>query len=83
MAYIEVEVFEVAGSRPKTKKALKELVKEGHELSFLSVSPFNSYAATLSQMSVGDNLTIAGPNPWSDRRWFATVSKTAKGVTVK
>ena len=83
MAYIEVEVWDSKGNRPKTKKELKALVKEGDNLYFVSVSMFNNWYGYLEDVKEGDNLTIAGPNPHSDRRWFATVSKTSKGVTVK
>ncbi len=79
MSWIDVEVtgYEVGGSykgMPKTKKELKEWVKSADVLLyFKSTSPFVSYIRAPGQMDEGDKLTTCGPDPWQDRRWFASI----------
>ena len=79
MSWVEVEVtgYEIGGSykgMPKTKKQLREWAKSADvAIYFKSISPFNSYNKAPADMQPGDKLTVAGPDPWKDRRWFASI----------
>ncbi len=78
--WIEVEVVYANNTRPKTKKELKESIATGKQLTFQSVSPFDTYAESTSTLAPGDRLIVAGPNPWTDRRWYAQVIVSDTGT---
>ena len=78
--WIEVEVVYEDESRPKTKKELKESVATGKKMYFQAVSPFDTYSELTSTLAPGDRLIVAGPNPWTDRRWYAQVIVSDIGV---
>lgn len=74
MSYINVGAF-VAGGRPKTKKALKEALTDAPQtVRFEGTSAmgpqFRGYARDLTE---GIRLSVAGPDPYTSRKWFATV----------
>jgi len=82
MSWIEVEAFCENGTRPKTKKQLKEDVAAGKRIDLISVSPFNNFAGATPDLQPGTRLTLAGPNPWSDRRWYAQILVNKDGKVV-
>lgn len=60
------------GSNFKSKKALREAVAAGESVIFYDTSAFNNRgnpsAAELSPIDV-----VVGPDPYTDRRWYANV----------
>jgi hypothetical protein len=54
------------GASYATKKALKESV--GKPLRFIETSMFGA------EFRSNGSLTVVGPDPYRDRRWFATVT---------
>lgn len=73
-----------ANYRPiPTKKALREAIKEGKGLYLEATSIFgNEYDGPLSEAPAG-SYWVVGPDPRRDRRWFAQIDKTDKGMKVK
>lgn len=63
------------GAPYKTKKALKEAV--GSPLRYIETSMFG-----LEFKAPGDN-TVVGPDPYTKRSWFATVTVDADGIILK
>lgn len=79
--------------RVRSKKTLKDALK-GHAGDVV----FDNTAMTLGngehlgggqaeyrgdEVPEGVSLSVVGPDPYTDRRWYATVQRTATGVTVK
>lgn len=58
------------------KKTLKEAVaQEPQSVWFQSVGGlFDHFSGGLEDIPRGTVLTIVGPDPWRDRRWYATVA---------
>lgn len=75
MNHINVGAY-VDGVRPKTKKALKEAVKAGKHVEFDGTAlrdEGNRYTVQHTIANQNDVLQVTGPNPYRDRRWYATV----------
>lgn len=72
----------VRGSRPKTKKAIKEAVIEApSRVSLEATSMFgNEYDGPVSEAPDG-TYTFVGPNPYTDRRFYGNIVK--KGDFIK
>lgn len=95
MSFINVGAY-VGESRPASKRALREALASGAEVSFDTTSAFGPtemitapgfsdavVAFTGSRRLVrGEKLSVVGPDPYSNRKWYATVEITAAG-TVK
>lgn len=80
--YINTGAY-VQGKRPATKKALREAVAAGLAVIFDSTSPFaDGKGCTPSTIPAGTKLSVVGPDPYRDRKWYATVTVSANG-TVK
>jgi hypothetical protein len=62
------------GAAYKTKKALRESV--GKPLRYIETSFFGA------EYKADGKLTVVGPDPYNDRRWFATVTMQ-DGLIVK
>lgn len=76
----------VAGRHPKTKKALREAIVGGEQdIVFEPTSPFQRpdwiKVSDIEDGSTG-TVYVVGPDPFTDRRWYAQValSKTGKVV---
>lgn len=73
----------VNGQRPKSKKAVREAVASGMLVSIEATSWHgDEYDGSVSGAPVGAYLFV-GPDPHTDRRFYGTITVTAKGVTVK
>lgn len=84
MAFENVGAY-INGSRPRTKKALKEALKERPtEVSFDATSMFAQVGSyQLDDLpGSGIKLSVTGPDPYTARNWYATVEVKADG-TVK
>jgi len=67
----------------KTKKTLKELISENPSgVTFYETSIYGTYHGgedfNGEDLKDGINYSVCGPNPFTDRRWYATV-KLEKG----
>lgn len=79
MSYINVGAY-VNGIRPKSKKALKEALKSAPgTVKFVGTSPFTPFSGGVSDIPDGAKLSVVGPNPYTNRRWYATVFVGAFG----
>jgi hypothetical protein len=76
MSYINTGAY-VDGARPRTKKALKEAVKDApHTVTFDGTSPLSpdggrNYRA--DEVPAGHVLVVCGPDPYIKRNWWANV----------
>ena len=71
----------VFGARPKSKKALREALQShpGHvELDPTSLYDLDSAPRTVDELTEGTTLYVVGPDPYKDRRWYATVTVTER-----
>lgn len=77
MSYINVGAF-INGERPKSKKALREALKGAPEtVSFDSTSPMGpQFSGAASAIPAEVTLSVAGPDPYTRRNWFASVTRT-------
>lgn len=66
-------------TRPKTKKSLREAVVAGTAVTLEATSMFgNEYGGPLDTAPDGAYYVV-GPDPYTDRRWYATI-KVANGT---
>jgi hypothetical protein len=64
----------------KTKKALREAVKAGTGVYFYGTSAMGpQYEGYVADVPVGVSLSVVGPDPYTDRRWYAQVSRSKDG----
>lgn len=76
MSYINTGAY-VDGERPKTKKALREALRDTpHLVSFDGTSPLSpdggrNYRA--DEVPAGTTLVVCGPDPYTKRNWWAQV----------
>lgn len=64
-----------------TKKALKEAVANGDEVTFMDTSAFgNRGVVAAADLRPGD--VVVGPDPYSRRDWYANVKQTRNGLRV-
>jgi len=63
-----------------TKTALKAAVKAGRELPVINPNHQDEY-----NRAVAETVAIVGPDPYKNRKWYATVTVDCEGfiVTVK
>jgi hypothetical protein len=83
--WINGDAKDASGQRFKTKAALKRAVAEDPDsVTLLPTAMFTTQPEVKASGVVGDDAwSIAGPNPYTDRRWYATVRRNSKGkVTV-
>jgi hypothetical protein len=80
MAYINVGAY-VGMQRPKTKKALREAMRDDpHNVIFEQTSLFtNEFPRSFTGNDLpAATLVVAGPDPERKRSWFANVSPAGK-----
>ena len=71
-----------------TKTELKrQIAQKAAIVTFYSTDAFGENAGKLwfgDSLEIGVKYSVAGPNPYTSRKWFATVEKSANGtITVK
>jgi len=71
----------INGSRPKTKKALREAVEaianggDDYAVVMEATSLFgNEYDGSLANAPRSTKFAVVGPDPHTSRKWYATVS---------
>ncbi len=67
-----------------TKKALKDAISANPEKVVLyGTSMFDQDRSyKMDDLVEGIKYTVVGPNPYTSRKWYATVELTAKGIKV-
>jgi hypothetical protein len=84
-SYINTGAF-VNGSRPASKKALREAIKaDPASVTFDSTSMMGARAgdvikADASDIGKGNTLSVTGPDPYTARNWYASVQVSASGA---
>lgn len=91
MAFINVGAY-VNGERPHTKKALREALASAPDtVRFDKTSAYpwmetNDYGYSINPADIltSDILAVVGPDPYTSRKWYATVTRNREGkVTIK
>lgn len=84
MSYLNVGARHHGGYRIQAKKHLKEYLKaDPASVTFDPTSMFDDQTEfDGAHIPEGSKLTVVGPDPYSNRKWFATVERTAKGIKV-
>ena len=73
----------INGTRPKSKKAIKEALISGDEVSLEATSMFgNEYDGLIADAPEG-NYTFVGPDPHKTRNFYGTLTVRSGKVTVK
>lgn len=64
-----------------TKAALKRALSQDSEsVVFYSTSDMGAqHQGTVASLAPTDTLSVCGPNPYSNRRWYASVTRSADG----
>lgn len=85
MTYINVGAF-VNGTRPKAKKALREALANAPETVLFDQTALPTFApATVAgtvratEIPTGVTLSVVGPDPFTARRWYASVTRDRGG----
>lgn len=69
-----------------TKKALKEAAKaDPADVTFYSTSQLGAvFNGRLTEIPLGVTLSVVGPDPYTARNWYASITRDASGkITVK
>jgi len=73
----------INGTRPKSKKAIKEALIAGDEVSIEATSMFgNEYDGLVADAPEGNYLFV-GPDPYKSRNFYGTLVVRSGKVTVK
>jgi hypothetical protein len=83
MSFVNAGAY-VDERRPATKKALRDAVAAGHRVTFDTTSLFTPDTAYLTpdELVVGTSYSVVGPDPYTARKWYATVTRSANGIVV-
>ena len=73
----------INGTRPKSKKAIKEALIVGDEVSLEATSIFNDDYYGLVTDAPEGNYTFVGPDPHKTRNFYGTFTVRSGKVTVK
>jgi hypothetical protein len=75
MSYINMTAY-VDGKLPKTKKALKEAVRDDPESVTLEAQSHFDRDTPSSPIYIPKGVTVqvCGPDPHRDRRWYASIT---------
>lgn len=89
MSYINVGAkFNMTSEYVSTKKALREAIAaDPANVRFYvtdAIGPNAGRTVTANNLDSGVKYTVVGPDPYTSRKWYATVEKRADGkVSVK
>ena len=65
----------------KTKKELKDRIAVYPQtVEFYATSDFTPFGDTADNLEIGVKYSVVGPNPYTNRVWYATVEKLANGT---
>lgn len=82
MPFVNCGAFGKNGQRIKTKKQLREeLASDPASVEFDTTSMFDKASGySGNSFPQGVTLTVVGPDPYSKRSWYASVSRKADGT---
>jgi hypothetical protein len=69
----------------KSKKAFTTAVKAGEHVLVENVSDIfeHKFYGYVSEIPTGKTHTVVGPCPHTKRSWYASISRTPKGIVIK
>jgi hypothetical protein len=73
IGYTNVGALDENGKRFQTKKALKEAIAQSKKVIFDGTSLFDSGRTFIISDSNLTTLSVVGPDPYNDRKWYATI----------
>lgn len=88
MSFINVGARTLNGVDVKTKAELTRLVADNpaNVVVYTTAMFGRQFADKLSELddvlSAGNKLSVVGPNPYNNRKWYATIEKNAAGKVV-
>lgn len=69
--------------RPKSKKEIREAKVENISIEGTSLySPISGSLSDREKFPVGSKVTFVGPDPYSNRKFYGTITVTADGMKV-
>jgi hypothetical protein len=73
------------GSDIPTKRALLgALSTNPDDVVVYGTSDFQPFTGSAADLDIGVKYSVTGPNPYTNRKWYATMQKTADGrITLK
>lgn len=86
MSYVNVGVrnIEDHSDIPSKRALLALLATNPEKVDFYGTSDFTPFSGNGYDLVIGVNYQVTGPNPYTNRKWYATVRKTVDGrFTVK
>lgn len=73
----------INGSRPKTKKQVKEAISTGiSRVSLENTSMFGNPSSGFVTDVPDGTYTFVGPDPYRERRWYGNIIKRGVKITV-
>jgi hypothetical protein len=73
----------INGTRPKSKKAIKEALTAGDEVALEATSMFGNEYNGLAAEAPDGTYTFVGPDPYTKRNFYGTLTVRSGKVTVK
>jgi hypothetical protein len=75
----------VDNRRPKTKKALREALKDDPSQVHLEATSIfgNEYDGLASEMPEGSTIYLVGPDPYKKRSWYANLTRRGDKFILK
>lgn len=84
--YVNVGVqYDSYGKDIPTKRALKEAIAANPASVYMyGTSDITPFSGSADKAVVGVKYSVTGPNPYNNRKWYATIEKGQNGkITVK
>jgi len=73
----------VEGRRPKSKKEVKEALKEGKHVSLEDTGIMGKdYDGPVAQMPEGKSFAFVGPDPYTRRSFYGTLIRVGNKITL-
>lgn len=74
----------IKGKRPQSKKAIKEAVQnDPTTVRAEATSMFgNEFGGTITELPQGTTVTFCGPDPYTSRKFYGTISRSSSGKLV-
>lgn len=71
-------------TRPKSKKAVKEAIASAPETVEIEATSIfgNEYDGPVTGLAEGQTISFVCPDPYTSRKFFGTIRRTAKGLVV-
>jgi hypothetical protein len=75
----------INGKRPASKKAVREAVRDTPESVRCEGTSIrgDDFDGPASDLPAGASVHFVGPDPYTSRKYYGTLTRTAKGLVVK